>query len=134
MAWVYEMGGTTAGTSRTSNREPVERLENRMRKVSLVISLLGLGLMSFGLMDMLVGGNAFSLPGAYALPLGSLIHFPPGPTGLLFASSGVILLGLLPAIRVILALWLYLRLKDVFSMLIAVIVLLELLLSIRLST
>jgi hypothetical protein len=122
-----------AGRSRTSNREPVERLENRMRKVSLVISLLGLGLMSFGLIDMLAGGDVFSLPGADALPLGSLIHFPSEPTGLMFASSGVILLGLLPAIRVILALWLYLRLKDVFSMLVAAIVLLELLLSIRLS-
>jgi hypothetical protein len=122
-----------AGRSRTSNREPVERLENRMRKVSLVISLLGLGLMSFGLIDMLAGGDAFSLPGVDALPLGSLIHFSSGPTGLMLASSGVILLGLLPAIRVILALWLYLRLKAVFSMLIAAIVLLELLLSIRLS-
>jgi hypothetical protein len=123
-----------ADRSRTLNREPVERLEDRMRKVSLVISLLGLGLMSFGLIDMLVEGDVFSLPGADALPLGSLMHFPSGPMGLMFASSGVILLGLLPAIRVTLALWLYLRLKDVFSMLIAVTVLLELLLSIRLST
>lgn len=121
------------GRSRTSNREPVEMLENRMRKVSLVISLLGLGLMGFGLIDMLVGGDAFSLPGAYALPIGSLTHFPSGLMGLMFASSGVIVLGLLPAIRVILALWLYLRLKDVFSMLVAVIVLSELLLSIRLG-
>ena len=122
-----------ADRSRTLNREPVERLEDRMRKVSLVISLLGLALMSFGLIDMLVEGDVFSLPGADALPLGRLIHFPPGPMGLMFASSGVILLGLLPAIRVTLALWLYLRLKDVFSMLIAVTVILELLLSIRLS-
>jgi uncharacterized membrane protein len=123
-----------AGRSRTSNREPVERLEDRMRKVSLAISLLGLGLMSFGLIDMLVGGEGFSLQGgADALPLGSLMHLSSGPMGLMFASSGVILLGLLPAIRVILALWLYLRLKDVLSMLVAVIVLLELLLSIRLS-
>ena len=116
-----------------SNREAVETLENRMRKVSLVISLLGLGSMSFGLIDMLAGGDAFSLPGADALPLGSLIRFPSGTMGLMFASSGMILLGLLPAIRVTLALWLYLRLKDVFSMLIAVTVILELLLSIRLS-
>jgi len=105
-----------------------------MRKVSLVVSLLGLGLMSFGLIDMLIGGDAYALPGADVLPLGSLINFPSGPMGLMLASSGVILLGLLPAIRVIMALWLYLRLKDLFSMLIAMIVLLELLLSIRMST
>ena len=121
------------GRSWTSKHEAVEMLENRMRRVSLVISLLGLGLMCFGLTDMLVGGDAFSLPGADALPLGSLMHFPSGPMGRMFASSGVILLGLLPAIRVILALSLYLRLKDGFSMLVAAIVLLELLLSIRLS-
>ena len=121
------------GRSWTSKHEAVEMLENRMRRVSLVISLLGLGLMSFGLIDMLGGGDAFSLPGADALPLGSLIRFPSGTMGLMSASSGMILLGLLPAIRVTLALWLYLRLKDVFSMLIAVTVILELLLSIRLS-
>jgi len=120
--------------SQPSDREPVERLETRMRKVSLVVSLLGLGLMSFGLIDMLIGGDAYALPGADVLPLGSLINFPSGPMGLMLASSGVILLGLLPAIRVIMALWLYLRLKDLFSMLIAMIVLLELLLSIRMST
>jgi len=82
---------------------------------------------------MLVGGDAFSLPGADVLPLGSLINFPSGPMGLTLASSGVILLGLLPAIRVIMALLLYLRLKELFSTLIAVIVLLELIFSIRMS-
>jgi hypothetical protein len=119
--------------SQPSNQEPLERLETGMRRVSLVVSVLGLGLMSFGLIDMLVGGDAFSLPGADALPLGSLINFPSGPMGLTLVSSGVILLGLLPAIRVIMALLLYFRLKELFSMLIAVIVLLELIFSIRMS-
>jgi hypothetical protein len=127
-------GRAVTGRSQPSEREPTERLETRMRKVSLVVSLLGLGLMSFGLIDMLVGADTYSMPGAVVLPLGMLIKFPPGSIGLMLASAGVILLGLLPAIRVILALWLYMRLRDLVNMLVAVIVLLELLLSIRTST
>ena len=122
------------GSYRPSVREAAERLETRMRMVSLVVAVFGLGLMSSGLVDMLIGGDAYSLPGAGVLPLGILINFPPASIGLMSASAGVILLGLLPAIRVILALWLYLRLRALLSMLIAVIVLLELLLSIRMST
>jgi hypothetical protein len=127
-------GGPMTGRSRPSEQEATERLETRMRKVSLVVSVLGLGLMSFGLLDMLVAADGYSLPGASVLPLGILINFPPGSIGLMLASAGVILLGLLPAIRVILALWLYLRFRDLVNTLIAVIVLLELLLSIRTST
>ena len=127
-------GRPKAGKSRPSEREAAERLENRMRKVSLVVSVLGLGLMSSGLVDMLVVADAYSMPGARVLPLDILINFPPRSIGLMLASAGVVLLGLLPAIRVLLALWLYLRLKALVSMVIAVIVLLELLLSIRMST
>ena len=127
-------GRPRTGRSQPSVREAAERLETRMQKASLAVSILGLGLMSFGLINMLIGGDAYSLPCAGVLPLSILIKFPPASIGLMSASAGVILLGLLPAIRVILALWLYLRLRALLSMLIAVIVLLELLLSIRMST
>jgi uncharacterized membrane protein len=117
-----------------SKSEPTEGLEERMRKVSLVVSLLGLGLMCYGFVQTLFSGTAFSLPGHAVLPLKNLLSLPTASLGLVSMSAGVILLAMLPAIRVVLALWLYVRSRDPLSSAVALVVLLELLASVRLGS
>ena len=117
-----------------SKSEPAEGLEARMRKVSLVVSLLGLALMCYGFLETLFSGTAFSLPGHAVLPLKDLLSLPTASLGLVSMSAGVILLSMLPAIRVVLAIWLYLRSRDLLNTAGALVVLLELLASIRLGS
>jgi uncharacterized membrane protein len=117
-----------------SQRASAEGLEAGMQKVSLVVALVGIGLMASGFIKMLFDAAGFDIPGAAALPLGRLITLATSSLGLILTSAGIIVLGLLPAIRVILALGLYLHRRDRFSALIALIVFLELLVSIHLST
>jgi uncharacterized membrane protein len=105
-------------------------LEERMRKVSLGVSLAGVGLMVAGFVDMLINEASFSIPGGSVLPLPSLVHLSQTPLSLVAMSAGIVLLALLPALRVLLALWLYLRHRDGLNTLAALIVFLELLLSI----
>lgn len=105
-----------------------------MQKVSLVVSLAGLGLMCFGIIDMLFSGDSFSLPGPAVETLQRLADLNPEPLGLTLTSAGILLLGLLPAIRVLLAAVLYVRSRNLSATLVAVVVLLELLLSIRLGS
>ncbi len=125
-----------AGNFPCSQGAPAEGLEARMQKVSRVVSLAGMGLMCSGFIEMVLNAtdSSLALPGAAVLPLKNLIHLQTSSLGLILASAGVIVLCLLPAVRVILALWLYLRLRDLFNTLIAVVVFLELMVSIHLST
>ena len=123
-----------SGKSQRSEESPAKRLESKMQKVSLVVSLVSLGLMCFGLTDMIFSGDSLSLPGVAVVALKRLIFLHLSPPGLALASTGVILLGLLPAIRVLLAAWLYVRSRNLFSTMVATVVLLELLLSIRLGS
>jgi uncharacterized membrane protein len=117
-----------------SKSEPAEGLETRMRKVSLVVSILGLAMMCYGFVETLFSGTGFSLPGHAVLPLKDLLSLPTGSMGLVSMSAGVILLSMLPAIRVALAIWLYLRSRDLLNTAGALVVFLELLASIRLGS
>lgn len=117
-----------------SEESPAKRLESKMQRVSLVVSLASLGLMCFGLIDMLFSGDSYSLPGVAVVALQRLISLHLSPLGLALASTGVFLLGLLPAIRVLLAAWLYVRSRNLFGTMVAAVVLFELLLSIRLGS
>jgi hypothetical protein len=114
---------------------PAEGLEARMQKVSRAVSLGGIVLMCSGFIEMLLhaSDHTFALPGASVLPLRDFIHLQTSSLGLILTSAGVIVFCLLPAVRVILALWLYLRLRDLVSTLIAVVVFLELLASIHIG-
>ncbi|MFY9707970.1 MAG: DUF1634 domain-containing protein [Desulfobacterales bacterium] len=105
-----------------------------MQKASLVVSLAGLGLMCFGLIDMLVNGDSFSLPGVAVVSLQHLLFLHQAPLGLALVSAGVLLLGLLPAIRVFLAGLLYVRSRNLLGTLVSAVVLLELFLSIRIGS
>jgi hypothetical protein len=116
-----------------SKKASVESLEAKMQKVSLVVSLVGLGLMCLGFLGLLVGHASFLLPGDSVPSLSSLLRLHSVGMSLAAMSSGIVLLAMIPAIRVSLAWWLYIRMRDLLSALIALIVLLELLLSIGLS-
>jgi hypothetical protein len=113
-----------------SMQETRSDLEGRMQKVSLAISLLSLGLMVAGFLDMLVGGAMLSLPGISAVPP---VALGGGgiPASLEVMSVGILLLALLPIIRVLLAAWLYVRHREILNMVVALVVLVELLLSMR---
>jgi uncharacterized membrane protein len=105
-------------------------LEKRMQKVSLGVSLAGVGLMVAGFVDALVNKAPLSIPGGSVLPLSMFIRLSQVPASLVAMSAGIVLLALLPTLRVLLALWLYLRRRDMVNTLAALMVFLELLLSI----
>ena len=111
--------------------EPQIDLEATMRKISLVTSLLGLGLMVFGFVDLFVQGASLSIPGMSALsPLlirsGARIS-----VSLVTMSAGIVILALLPMLRVLLALSIYLRSRQVLNVVVALLVFVELLMSVR---
>ena len=111
--------------------EPQIDLEATMRKISLVTSLLGLGLMVFGFVGFFVQGDPLSIPGLSALsPLliksGTRIS-----VSLVTMSAGIVILALLPMLRVLLALSIYLRSRQVLNVVVALLVFVELLMSVR---
>ncbi|MGE0826190.1 MAG: DUF1634 domain-containing protein [Candidatus Binatia bacterium] len=100
-----------------------------MQKVSMLVSVIALGLMVVGFLDLVVSGTSVTIPGGSVLSLPALAHPGQAPISLVAMSAGIILLALLPSVRVVLALRLYLRRRDVLNALVALVVLLELLLS-----
>lgn len=114
-----------------SNDDPSQQLEGTMRKVSRVVSLIGLGLMLAGLVAYFSNSTNFSLPGESVIPMQNFLQAGGYPMSLLLMSAGILLFALLPLLRVILALWTYGSKKAWLNMLASIIVFLELLLSMR---
>ena len=110
------------------DRSP-EDLEAVMRRASLWVSLVSLGLMLGGLSWFGARHGLTPLPGGSVTPLAGFIHPEAVPWPLLAMSAGVVLLGLLPGLRVALALGIYLRRRQVLDITASLIVLIELLLS-----
>jgi uncharacterized membrane protein len=111
--------------------ETQSNLEASMKKLSVVVSLLGLGLMVFGLSDLIIHGGSLSVPGVVAL---SPSLTKPGTSispALLTMSAGIVILALLPVVRVLLALLLYIRNRQVLNVVVALLVFIELLASLR---
>lgn len=106
-------------------------LETRMRKISLVTSLVGLGLMAFGFVDVLIHGTSLSIPGITALSPLMLESGGRIPLGLATMSAGIVVLAWLPILRVLLALSLYLRNRQLLNVAVALLVFIELLVSVR---
>ncbi len=121
------------GETTNSTPSSAERLEEKMQKVALAISLAGLGLMGMGFLCWLLHRSSFALPGDAVISLRNILQWPVLNSCRMAMSVGIILLGLIPMTRVILAGLLYVRAHDRMSALVALIVLLELIASIRLS-
>jgi uncharacterized membrane protein len=111
--------------------EPKDDLEARMQKVSLLASAIGLGLMVSGFVYLIVSGASLSIPGPSALLPVALKSGVYLPVALAVMSLGIVLLALLPIVRVLLAMWLYGRRRDVLNALAACVVLIELVISLR---
>ena len=73
----------------------------------------------------------WSLPGLAVLPLPALVHPLQEPLSLDAMSAGIVLLALLPSARVLLALWLYARQRNLVNVLAALVVFLEFIWSIQ---
>lgn len=114
----------------TSPNLPTE-LEATMQKLALVVSLTGLSLMVSGFIFNLFTGATWSLPGMAVLPLSALAHPLQEPVSLDAMSAGIVLLALLPSARVLLALWLYARQRNLLNVVAALVVFLELIWSMQ---
>jgi uncharacterized membrane protein len=106
-------------------------LDAKMQKISLVTSLLGLGLMVFGFADLVMHGASLSMPGVTALSPLLIKSGTRMSLSLLTMSAGIVVLALLPIVRVLLALFLYLRNRQMLNVVVALLVFIELLVSVR---
>ncbi len=107
-------------------------IDAAMRKTSLVVSIVALALMVGGRVQIAISGDMPGKISSYSVvPLSQLVHPLEHPLGLMAVSAGVVLLCLLPAVRVVLALWAYARQKYLVDALIALLVLLELFLGMQ---
>jgi len=91
-----------------SSRAP--ELEITMQRVSLVVSVIAVLLMTGGFLEFAVAPeDSLALPGAAAVPPGQLLHPTVHTLGIDLMSLGILILAMLPAIRVLLALAIYVR-------------------------
>ena len=100
-----------------------------MRDVSLAASILASILMIAGVLDLWLTGFPWDPNAVAIVPLRSLLRLRGGGAGILALSGGVVLLALVPTVRVILALGIYLRQGKISSALVTLVVVLELLVS-----
>lgn len=106
-------------------------LEVTMRRVAALVSFVAVILMALGFVDTLAQGGMSSLSDVAAIPPWQLVHPAGVPLGLWTMSAGILLLALIPALRVLLAVVVFARRRDVLDIVVATVVLLELLLSTR---
>ena len=114
-------------TARTEGLE----LERQMRRVSQVVSAIAVVLMVAGVVGTVLSGAALSLPGGSVMSLHDLLQIPVHPLALAAMSAGILMLALLPMLRVLLALAMYTRQRVLLNALAALVVLIELLISMR---
>ena len=107
--------------------KPSTRLEVQEKKVSLFVSLLAVVLMLGGFAALMTQGEAWVVPGLPAPRLSVLFYRQ--PLGWTAMSVGIILLGVLPLLRVGLAVKSYAKAQVWRDFLVALVVLAELLLS-----
>jgi uncharacterized membrane protein len=112
-------------------KDSQSNLKARMQKISLVTSIVGLGLMAFGLVDVLLRGTSPSIPGMVALSSVMLQAGAQIPLGLAAMSAGIVVLALLPILRVLLAQSQYLHNHQLLNVVVALLVFVELLVSVR---
>ncbi len=108
---------------------PARELESRMQKISLLISVAALALMSAGFAIALMTHHGVKIPGVAALPFGHLFSLHAVADGFTEMSIGIILLAALPMARILLAMWLYIKSRSLIDTVVAIVVLLELIFS-----
>jgi uncharacterized membrane protein len=111
--------------------ETLGNIEAKTRRVSLIVSLVSVSLMILGFTDAVLNGTTLSVPGRSVLPVSMLLHVSQVPVSLATMSVGVLLLALLPAVRVLLAVVLYISERGALNAAVSLVVLVELLVSMR---
>jgi uncharacterized membrane protein len=117
------------GENKVRRMSILSDLETIMRRLSQLISGLALGLMLAGFISMLFIQIPLLLPGVSSIRLAEILDNSHLPFGLYAMSIGIVLLASLPALRVFVALILFLPGGDWLNILAALLVFLELLLS-----
>jgi hypothetical protein len=107
-----------------------KRNRNTSQLITQIVSAAGFALMIIGLAVLLWQDGLASFPGDSAVPLSELTHVTQAPLPLLLVSIGMVLLAFLPALLVFLKLISSLRQQHTVTVVVALIVLAELLLSI----
>jgi hypothetical protein len=100
------------------------------RRVAQILSLSGFGLMAFGFVTMLARQGTISMPGGAALPFPGVLRLAGEPISLAAMSLGILILAIVPATEVMVAEWRFIHRREILNILAALIVLMELLLSI----
>jgi uncharacterized membrane protein len=108
-------------------------MEAKMQKISMGASLLGLGLMVFGFIYLVVQGHPLSIPGVAALSPQVIRTGAQISPSLLAMTAGIGVLALIPILRVLLALLIYLRNHQLLNVVVALVVFIELIVSIRMG-
>lgn len=102
-----------------------------MRRIAGVISVTAVVLMITGFAISFFLHPLPRVPGAPALPASAVWRFQVNDWGMWAMSAGILLLALLPMARVLLAIWMFLRSRDLLDTVVALVVLVELLISMR---
>ena len=105
------------------------QLDHWMRRMSFVVSVCAVLAMILGLVDIVATGAQDQFAKAAAIPTSSLWHPAGHPFGIYAMSLGIVLLSLLPGLRVLLAGVLYASRRDLTDAAVALLVLVELLVS-----
>ena len=116
---------------RDSKAKDMESLEITMQFLSRLVSLIGIVCMAFGFVRLFIIRGVLILPGDPTLPLPEFLQISHEPLSILAMSVGILMLALLPSFRVLISLFTYIHRKDMVDVLVAFVVFLELLFSIR---
>ncbi len=101
---------TRSGSRRSRGASAPSPLEVLMQRVSLGFSTVALLLMGAGFLEFaLTPGGSLQLPGESAMAFDQILRPSSATLGLYLMSVGILILATLPAVRVLLALVLYLR-------------------------
>ena len=106
-------------------------LEIMMRRVTAIVSTVAVVMMAVGFVVTFLFHSIPAMPGTSALPINAVWHFQANDWGLWAMSAGILLLALIPMLRVLLSLWIFVRARHLLDALVAVIILAELLISMR---
>ncbi len=100
-----------------------------MRRISIAVSLVAVVLMFAGFVDLLAINGVATLPGAAALLPGELLHMGSQPWGVWAMSAGILLLALLPILRIVLTIILFVRARNLLDAALGLVILVELFIS-----
>lgn len=114
-------------------RELALRIERVMRRIATVVSIVAVALMIVGYAGAFLPNALPPIPGAPALPPQKIFTLQGDGWGLWAMSTGIFLLALLPPVSVLLAFAFFVRKRRLLDAAVALVVLLELFISMQIK-